>query len=64
LIQNRVYTPKVHDPYELFDLGDFALDDRSDVAGMQARIYKHGELNPEKDSAILITTRYSGTTRF
>ena len=61
MIQNSYYTPEVHDPYELFDLGDFTLDEGQTLRDCKLAYTTHGELSPGKDNAILITTWYSGT---
>ncbi|HVE97433.1 MAG TPA: hypothetical protein VNA67_10665 [Pseudonocardiaceae bacterium] len=55
------YRPEVHDPYELFDLGDFTLEEGQTLRGAKLAYTTHGQLSPAKDNAILITTWYSGT---
>ena len=61
MIQNPYYTSAVHDPYELFDLGDFTLDEGPTLRGCKLAYTTYGELSAARDNAILITTWYSGT---
>lgn len=61
MIHNTYYTPEVHDSYELFDLGDFTLEEGQTLRGAKLAYTTHGQLSPAKDNAILITTWYSGT---
>lgn len=61
MIHNPYYTPEVHDPYELFELGNFTLEEGETLRGAKLAYTTHGQLSPAKDNAILITTWYSGT---
>lgn len=60
-MHNPYYTPEVHGEYELFDLGDFALEEGITLRECQLAYKTYGSLNNAKDNAILITTWYSGT---
>ncbi len=61
MIQNDFYTPEVQGPYELHDLGDFALEEGGTIPGLQLAYATYGQLSPAKDNAILIPTWFSGT---
>jgi len=63
MIQNNFYTQEFHGPYELYDLGDFQLEDGGVIPNCQIAYTTHGKLNEQKDNAILVTTWYSGTTK-
>ncbi len=61
MIENRYYSPEMQGPYELFDLGDFVLEEGYTLRACKLAYTTFGELSPAKDNAILITTWYSGT---
>lgn len=61
MIENAYYTPDVHGPYELVDVGDLELEEGGVIPGLQLAHTTRGELNAAKDNAILVTTWYSGT---
>lgn len=61
MIENPHYSPEVHGPYELFELGDFVLEEGQTLRDCKLAYATFGTLSPEKDNAILITTWYSGT---
>ncbi|MGB3682971.1 MAG: alpha/beta fold hydrolase [Rubrobacteraceae bacterium] len=61
MIDNPYYTPDVHGPYELFDLGDFEIEEGYTLRDCKLAYATFGELNEAKDNAILVTTWYSGT---
>lgn len=61
MIQNPYYSTEMHGPYEMFDLGDFVLEEGPTLRGCQLAYATFGELNEAKDNAILVTTWYSGT---
>ena len=60
---NNFYTQENHGPYLFFNLGDFQLEDGAIIKECQLAYSVFGELNNEKDNAILITTWYSGTSK-
>jgi homoserine O-acetyltransferase/O-succinyltransferase len=57
------YSPENHGPYQLFNLGDFQLEDGCTINDCQIAYSTFGTLNAEKNNAILITTWYSGTSK-
>jgi len=57
------YSQENHGPFELFDLGDFALEEGGTIRGCQLAYATFGTLNPAKDNAILVTTWWSGTSK-
>ena len=61
VIENAYYSPEVQGPYEMFDLGDFTLEEGPTLRGCQLAYATFGELNDARDNAILVTTWYSGT---
>lgn len=61
MIENSYYSPEMHGPYEMFSLGDFVLEEGYTLRDCQLAYTTFGELSPEKDNAILITTWYSST---
>ncbi len=61
MIENPYYSPEVHGPYEMFDLGDFTLEEGYTLRSCQLAYATFGELSPAKDNAVLVTTWYSGT---
>lgn len=61
MIENSYYTPEMHGPYELFELGDFELEEGYTLRDCKLAYATFGELNEAKDNAILVTTWYSGT---
>ena len=63
MLENDYYSQENHGPYELFDLGDFELESGGTIRNCQLAFTTFGELNANKDNAILITTWYSGTSK-
>ena len=61
--KNNYYSQENHGPYDLFNLGDFGLEDGGTIENCQIAYSTFGELNANKDNAILITTWYSGTSK-
>lgn len=61
--KNNYYSQENHGPYQLFNLGDFQLEDGGTIKNCQIAYSTFGELNTNKDNAILITTWYSGTSK-
>ena len=61
MIGNTYYTPEVHGHYDLFNVGDLALEEGGTIPDLHLAYCTHGELNAAKDNAILVTTWYSGT---
>ena len=61
MIDNPFYTQDAQGTYELFDLGDFVLEEGPTLRGAQLAHRTYGELSEAKDNAILVTTWFSGT---
>jgi homoserine O-acetyltransferase len=61
MIENPYYSLETHGPYELFDLGDFVLEEGYTLRDCKLAYATFGELNEAKDNAILVTTWYSGS---
>ena len=61
MIDNPFYSQDAHGAYELFDLGDFVLEEGQTLRGAKLAYKTYGELSEAKDNAILVTTWYSGT---
>lgn len=61
MLQNDFYTPEVQGAYQLYGLGDFALEEGATIPDLQLAYATCGELNAAKDNAILIPTWFSGT---
>lgn len=57
------YSQENHGPYQLYNLGDFELEDGGIISNCQIAYSTFGKLNPDKDNTILITTWYSGTSK-
>lgn len=64
MYQSDYYTQGSHGPYDLYDVGDFVLEEGGIIRGLQLAYHTQGKLTAAKDNAILITTWYSGTTKF
>lgn len=60
VIENAYYSPEIHGPYEMFDLGDFTLEEGPTLRGCQLAYATFGTLNDARDNAIFISTWYSG----
>jgi homoserine O-acetyltransferase len=61
VLEDPYYTRKMHGPYELFDLGDFVLEEDYTLRECKLAYTTFGELHEAKDNAILVTTWCSGT---
>ncbi|MDN3670718.1 alpha/beta fold hydrolase [Echinicola jeungdonensis] len=57
------YSQENHGPYQVYNLGDFELEEGGIINDCQIAYSTFGKLNPRKDNAILITTWYSGTSK-
>jgi homoserine acetyltransferase len=60
---NSYYSQDVHGPFDVFDLGDFDLEDGGKIRSLQLAYATFGALSPNKDNAILFPTWYSGTSK-
>ncbi|MEJ9212046.1 alpha/beta fold hydrolase [Bacillus smithii] len=60
-IENAYYTHEVHGDYEIFELGDFQLEEGGTIRECKLAYKTFGKLNEVKDNAILFPHMYSGT---
>lgn len=60
-IHNEYYTEETQTLYELFDLGDFSLEEGGQLRGCKLAYKTFGTLNAAKDNAVLFPHMYSGT---
>lgn len=60
---NPYYSQENHGPYELFDLGDFELEDGGTIRGLKLAYATIGNLSANRDNAILFPSWYSGTSK-
>lgn len=60
---NSFYTQENLGPYELYNLGDFKLEDGGTIPDCQLAFNTFGELNDAKDNVIVIPTWFSGTSK-
>jgi homoserine O-acetyltransferase len=60
---NSYYSQEIHGPFEIFDLGDFDLEEGGKIRNLQLAYAAFGTLSPNKDNAILFPTWYSGTSK-
>ncbi len=63
MLFNDYYTQDNHGPYEMFDLGDFTLTSGQTLNNAQLAYSVYGELNEQRDNAILFTIMFSGTSK-
>lgn len=63
MILNDYYSQKNHGPYEIYDIGDFELEEGGKIPACKLAYVTFGTLNEAKDNAILILTWYSGTSK-
>ncbi len=63
MIENSYYSQDNHGPFELYDIGDHALEEGGTIRGCKLAVATHGTLNADKTNAVLIPTWYSGTSK-
>jgi homoserine O-acetyltransferase len=63
MIDNPYYSQALHGPWELFEPGNFPLEDGGCIYDLKLGYAVHGTLNARKDNAILFPTWYSGTSK-
>lgn len=63
MVDSQYYTQELHGPYELYNIGDFVLEEGGTIRGCQLAYATFGRLNAAKDNAVLICTWYSGTNK-
>jgi homoserine O-acetyltransferase len=57
------YNQDLHGPYEIYELGDFTLEDGATLPDCQLAYATFGTLSQARDNAILVTTWFSGTSK-
>lgn len=62
-IENPYYSQEVHGPYEYFSLGSFELAEGATLPECRIAYTTFGDLNDEKDNAVLFPHMYSGTSK-
>jgi homoserine O-acetyltransferase len=60
---NPYYSQENHGPFQLFELGDFGLEEGGTIHGGQLAYTTLGTLNADKSNAVLLPTWYSGTSK-
>ena len=63
MIENPYYSQALHGPWEVFQAGNFELEDGGNIYDLQLAYAVHGKLNRRKDNAVLVPTWYSGTSK-
>lgn len=63
MIENNHYSQENHGPYEVYNIGDFQLEDGGMIPDCKLAYVTFGTLNEEKNNVIVIPTWYSGTTK-
>ncbi|MGM8212181.1 alpha/beta fold hydrolase [Virgibacillus sp. W0430] len=63
MIHNDYYTQETHGPYEMYNLGDFQLEEGGIIPDCQLAYRTFGALNESKDNLIVIPTWFSGTSK-
>ena len=62
MLNNEFYTPKNHQNYEFFALGEFELERGGSIPNCQLAYATLGKLNHDKSNAILFPVMFSGTS--
>ena len=62
-MKNDFYSQENHGPYELFELGDFKLDNGITIPACKLAFTTAGQLNSAKDNAVLLPHMYSGSSK-
>lgn len=62
-MENSFYSQDNHGPFELFELGDFKLENGGKIPDSKLAFTTAGKLNAAKDNAILLPHMYSGTSK-
>ncbi|MFA5899964.1 MAG: alpha/beta fold hydrolase [Hyphomicrobium sp.] len=62
-VASEYYSQAFHGPYEVFDAGDFDLQNGGKLRNLKLAYSTMGTLSPAKDNAILFPSWYSGTSK-
>lgn len=63
MITNDFYSQENVGPFEVYNLGDFELEEGGIIPDLKLAYNTHGELNSTKDNVIVIPTWFSGTSK-
>src|SRR5690348_13610378 len=63
MLDNEYYSQDIHGPYELYNLGDFVLEEGGTIRKCTLAYASFGTLSPARDNAILVPTWFSGTNK-
>ncbi|WP_067726839.1 alpha/beta fold hydrolase [Oceanobacillus damuensis] len=63
MYKNDFYTKEIHGDYEIYNVGDFDLEDGGKIPDCKLAYKTFGELNEAKDNVIVIPTWFSGTSK-
>lgn len=63
MIENAFYSQENHGPFQLYELGSFSLEEGGVIPECKLAYSTHGQLNAEKNNAILVPTWFSGTSK-
>ena len=63
MLESPYYSQAIHGPYELFDVGDFLLEEGGTLRNCRVAYATFGNLNSDESNAILIPTWFSGTSK-
>lgn len=63
MLYNEYYSQQKQGPYELYALGDFALESGAILHQAELAYATHGTLNEDRSNAILFTIMFSGTSK-
>lgn len=63
MITNNFYSQENVGPFEVYNLGDFELEEGGIIPDLKLAYNTHGELNSTKDNVIVIPTWFSGTSK-
>ena len=63
MIKNDFYSKENQGPYEVYEIGDFELEDGGIIPNLKLAYNTYGKLNSAKDNVIVIPTWFSGTSK-
>ena len=63
MIENQFYSQENVGPFELYELGEFQLEEGGVIPNLQLGYRTYGELNAEKNNVIVVPTWFSGTSK-
>lgn len=63
MIENPFYSQENVGPFEMYELGEFQLEEGGVIPNLQLAYCTYGELNAEKNNVIVVPTWFSGTSK-